>query len=314
MILFKKQIKKALGGLSGTPLIRLLNSEFNRYTGQRGLLKYSDEAFIHKKFQEKFGYPLNLAEPQTLNEKLQWLKLYYRDAEMLRCADKYLVRDFVRSKGLGHILNELHGVYESAAEIDYSSLPSEFIIKATHGSGFNILCRDRDTFKYPLWNMLLESWLSQSLYAYGREWVYLHNKPRIIIEKLMKPKQGKLLDYKFWCIGGELQFIQVSKYENGLKINLYDPEWRLMPEKYAFQNFSGKLEKPARFEDMKAMALKLSESFPFSRIDLYYFDNIVYFGEITFFPSSGFKKFMPHAFDRELGSRLRLPSPNHNPE
>ena len=305
----KDRIKERLKFLKRNPYLLLLLSEKNRLIGKWLLKKYSDEEFVKHYYKKAFKVDLNLENPKSFNEKLQWLKLYYRNPEMAICADKYEAQKYIKDKELGHILNLQLAVYENTNDINIKELPDKFVLKASHGSGWNIICKDKNQFRWYGWKKLMNSWLKQNLYIYGREWVYNEMKPRIICEKYLETKNGELFDYKFFCLNGNVEFIQVTDNdENSAKINLYTIEWNLMKEKYAYSGSPKDIQKPKQLDEMIKIAKILSEPFPFARIDLYDVNKKIIFGEITFFPSSGFKGFEPKEFGLELGKRLKLPS------
>ncbi|NTW98361.1 MAG: hypothetical protein HGB35_00180 [Geobacteraceae bacterium] len=307
------KLKDNLKFLKKNPYIQLLISKKNRIIGS--LLKrwYSDEEYIRRRYNKAFGRELDLNNPKAFNEKLQWLKLYYRDPEMAICADKYEVRKYLSDKGFKGILNTVYAVYEKAGDIDFNKLPKRFVLKATHGSGWNIICENNSEFSWPCWRRVLNSWLNQNLYVYGREWVYKDMKPRILCEKYLEIEDGELFDYKFFCLNGKVEFIQATDNDKKTaRINLYDIDWNLMKEKYAFIGSPKNIPRPAMLEQMIEIAENLSKPFPFARIDLYDVNGGIVFGEMTFFPSSGFKGFYPEKFDLELGEKLLLPKMGSN--
>ena len=293
------------------PYIRLLISKKNWFLGGWFLGRYGDKEYIVRLYKKAFGREPNLDHPKTFNEKLQWLKLYYRDPDMAICADKYEVRSYLNDKGFGDILNTVYEVYANADDIDFSKLPESFVLKASHGSGWNIICENKSKYSWSGWRRVMNSWLDQNLYIYGREWVYKDMKPRIICEKFLEINDGELFDYKFFCINGKVEFIQATDNDKKTaRINLYDINWNLMKQKYAFVGSPKRIPRPAKLDQMVEVAKTLSEPFPFARIDLYDVNGNIVFGEITFFPSSGFKGFDPEEFDLDLGRKLDLPESN----
>lgn len=305
---FTEKVKYRMRFIKKYAYIRLLISEKNRIMGEVSLKRYSDEEYVKKLFLRAFNKELDLINPKTFNEKLQWIKLNYKNPEMAICADKYEVREYLTERGYAYLLNDIFGVYETVDEIDLNQLPEKFVLKASHGSGWNIICEDKSSINWNAWIKVMSSWMKQNLYVYGREWVYKDIKPRIICEKYLDVKDGELFDYKFFCINGHVEFVQVTDNdEKSKRINLYDRQWSLMKEKYAFIGSPKIIPKPMRFDQMLEIAEALSKPFPFARIDLYDIDGEIVFGEITFFPSSGFKHFEPEGFDLELGNKLHLP-------
>lgn len=303
------KLKDKFKFIKGNPYVQLLISERNWINGKRNLRKYDDEAYIKKLFKKAFGYSLDLKNPQTFNEKLQWLKLYYRNSLMAVCADKSEVRKYLTEIGYGSLLNEVYGIYEKFEDIDFDLLPNQFVLKVSHGSGWNIVCKNKSDILWKGWSNVVASWLKQNLYVYGREWVYKDMKPRILCEKFLEIEKGELFDYKFFCLNGRVEFIQVTDNDpKTSRINLYDVEWNLMKEKYAFVGSPKQIPRPSNLLKMIEIAKTLSNPFPFARIDLYDVNGNVVFGEITFFPSSGFKGFEPKEYDLVLGNKLIMPN------
>ncbi|MEK5066209.1 ATP-grasp fold amidoligase family protein [Cytobacillus sp. FSL R5-0596] len=267
---------------------------------------------LKKLFFKRLGYHLNLDEPKTFNEKLQWLKLNWKNPLIPICVDKLTVRDYVKQKGLGHTLNELIGVYENIKEIDFNKLPEKFVLKATHGSGWNIVCNDKKGIDWKTSKRKLKRWMNDNYYYHGYEWVYKEIKPRIISEKFLEDKKhDELLDYKFMCFNGEVKCLFICSGRNkeeGLKVDFYDVDWNLMPFYRKYPNSGKKIPKPEGFNMMIEYAKLLSEPFPFVRVDFYEVNGKIYFGELTFFPGSGLEFFSPESYDNLLGSWIELPS------
>ncbi len=276
-----------------------------------------DKTAIEAEFREVFGRELDLANPAKLSEKLQWIKLYDRNPLMVQCSDKYAVREYVRQKGFGHILNELYGVYESAGEIDFAALPDSYVLKATHGSGWNVLVkdgavtigtrtRDRKTAR-----SRLKKWLRKSQYLRYREWCYKDIQPRIVCEKYLETGggSGSLADYKIYCFHGEPKMIQVvvDRPANPQEA-FYDIHWRRL-DLVSVINLpcQREMEAPACLKEMLEIAAALSGEFLYVRVDLYDLNGNLVFGEMTFYPSYGFLKFTPARYDSEFGKLLKLP-------
>lgn len=271
--------------------------------------KYSDREFVEWFYEKKIGEKPNLDNPKKLTEKLQWLKLNYRNPIIPICSDKYEAKGYIKEldiPGLNIIPNL--AVYNSADELDVNKLPDEFIIKATHGSGWNVICRDKSKIDWKNKKKVMNTWLSENLYIYGREWNYKEQTPRLIVEPLMDTKP--LVDYKFICCNGKCKAMQVN-HDIGDKhyVDYYDGEWNLFPDMNCGVALnSGKpVEKPEQFEEMKEIAEKLAKPFPFVRVDLYNIKGKIYFGEMTFFPGSGFWKITPEKYDKMFGDWIELP-------
>ncbi|MDY2720462.1 MAG: ATP-grasp fold amidoligase family protein [Candidatus Faecousia sp.] len=283
----------------------LFINRYHEYTNRANLKKYTDEEQIRRWYYKKSGgrYP-DLENPKTFSEKQQWYKLHHHDPLMEQCADKYDVRQYVTGCGYGELLNEIHGVYESADDIDPDKLPDKCVIKAAHGSGFNLIVRDKSQVNWRIWKKIMASWLRQDIYWSGREWVYKNLKRRLIVEKYLEDATGGLLDYKFFCFNGQPRFMQleVGRYTTHNTRNFYDMDWNLMPfGKEMEHDPNVVVEKPETFEQMKQIASDLCKPFSFVRVDLYSVNCKVYFGELTFFPAGGAPDLKPPEYDRIIG-------------
>lgn len=295
-----KKIKKNV-------LVLLIWNEVRRIRGNILYKKVSDEEFVKELYFKAFNKELNLINPKAFNEKLNWLKINYCNEDAVKCADKFEVRKYLENKNMKWLLNELIDVYESVDEININKLPKRFVLKATHGSGWNLIVKDKDKVNWFLWKIIMKSWLKQNFYYYGREKIYENIKPRIICEKYLEDKNGELLDYKLYCFNGKVKFIQVDvdRFTNHTA-NYYDREWKLMDIKYA-DEFSGRnINKPYNFEKMLEVSEELSKEFPHVRVDFYEVDKKLYFGELTFFTASGTGKLEPEEYEYEIGSWLKL--------
>ena len=259
------------------------------------------------------GTPLHLDAPQTFNEKLQWLKLYDRKPEYTMMVDKYRVREYIAQKIGAEYLIPLLGVWDSPDEIDFAALPEQFVLKCNHNSGLGMcICKDKSTLDLRKVRRELRKGLRQDYYLPGREWPYKDVPRKIIAEKYMSDGSGSdLRDYKFYCFNGEPRFCQViSNRSTKETIDFFDMDWN-------FQDFTGfafpgfphsetEIMQPRTFCRMQQMARILSNSIPFVRIDFYEVNRKAYFGEITFFPASGFGEFSPDKWNYTLGNWLQL--------
>src|SRR5699024_3454592 len=275
---------------------------------------FTIEEVIRKRFKWTVKRNVDLKNPQLFSEKLQWLKLNWDNPIAKKCADKYEVRKIVEDIIGSEYLNDLYGVYDSVDEINLEKLPNSFVLKATHGSDSNIICRDK---KEKNWNKeyrKMKKWFNRNIYWITGEWVYKDIKPRIISERYLENENSKeLYDYKFYCFNGTPMYCQVIKERNtGSTIDFFDTEWNHM-------EFTGlkkrpqskyKIKKPQKYNEMLELAKKLSNSFPFVRVDFYYVNNKIYFGELTFFPKSGFGEFNPPEWNEKLGNLIELPEKN----
>ncbi len=272
---------------------------------------FDDEKMIRHIYKKRFGKEPNLKGPQSFAEKIQWLKLNWYDELAVQCADKYLVREYIKKTIGEEYLNDLLGVYENIDEIDYASLPDQFVLKGTHGSHFNIICPDKSKLDWNKEKAKLRRWSSINYYWQNREWVYRDLKPRFIVEKYLDDKSGSsLTDYKFYCFNGKPEFCQVIKNRGkNESIDFYDLNWKHLPftglRRIPFAD--SKIQKPVGYEEMVQLAKKLSAPFPFVRADFYNIDGKILFGELTFFPQSGLGEFTPIEYDKEISNRLVLP-------
>ncbi len=269
----------------------------------------ADEKAVRRYFKRVSGRELDLDNLQTFSEKLQWLKLNDKDPLKEQCADKYDVRQYVESCGYGHLLNDVYGVWSRVGDIDIDALPGQFVLKGAHGSGFNLIVKDKKAINWTAWKLVMRSWLRQDISWSGREWVYKNLKRRIIAEKYLEDSFGELRDYKFFCFNGKPAFMQleVGRGTAHNTRNFYDMDWQLMPfGKELPHNPDIKVERPAMFEEMKTIAERLSQPFKYVRVDLYQVFDKVYFGELTFFPAGGAPDFVPAEYDRIVGDMLQL--------
>lgn len=270
-----------------------------------------DQLIIKLQYWIKMGRKLNLKNPQRYSEKLQWYKLYYRTPLMTQCTDKYSVRKYIKSKGLESILNKLYAVYDSVDEIKFDLLPQKFVMKTTNGSGANIFCEDKSQFSLDDAKQSLDDWIRRDNYSYGREWSYKGVVPRIIVEEYLEDKNNPfdgINDYKFICFNGEAKYIvlDVDRYIEH-KRNIYDTDWNYIDVSTDHPNFGDCVPKPDGLDEMLRVANMLAEDFPCVRVDLYWVNGKVYFGELTFYPWTGYVQFEPDEFDFILGEKFILP-------
>ena len=271
-----------------------------------------DKLYLKLLYKRRIGKALNLKNPQTFNEKLQWLKLYNKKTEYTAMVDKYEVKKYVADKiGREYIIPSL-GVWDRFDDIDFDSLPDRFVLKCTHDSGGIVICKNKATFDKNAARALLEKHLAASFYHFGREWPYKNVKPRIIAEQFMEETDGTdLKDYKFFCFNGEPKMILVCAERfagGGLRENFYDVNWTLMPvQRPKNPNTDYAIDKPLKLSEMLKLSGILAKDIPFARIDFYEINGKIYFGEITFFPASGFENFVPDEWDYTFGSWIQLP-------
>lgn len=271
--------------------------------------KLSDKELIQIKYKEFLAKDVDLEVPKLFTEKIQWLKLNDRRDLYTLCADKYLVRNYVEEKIGSKYLIPLIFTTENYKDINQDELPDySVIVKTTHDSGGTFIIQDKKTFDFKRLQKKLVQRLKNNFYYVNREWEYKNIKPRIIVEKLLKDNSGnkQLNDYKIYCFHGKPMFIQTI-FDRGVetKEDWYDIDWNLL-DVYYFSPIKKHVEKPQVLEELLSVAEKLSQEFPYVRVDLYVANNQIYFGELTFRPYGGFMKFVPESFDIELGNYLNL--------
>lgn len=273
-----------------------------------------DKQYLKWRFRLEMGYPLNLNNPKTFCERIQWLKLYNRKPEYTQMVDKYAVKKFVANIiGEEYIIPTL-GVWDRFEDIDFDKLPNQFVLKTTHGGGNTgvVICKDKSKLDIDKARTKLNQSLKQCIYKNLKEWPYKDVERRIIAEEYLECiGNTDLVDYKFYCFNGQPLYCQVIKDRNSKEtIDFFDQEWNhqvfygLNPK--AIQS-SYPIDRPINYDKMVEVASKLSHNIPFARVDLYNIGGKIHFGEITFFPASGYGVFTPSEWDRKLGHLIKLP-------
>lgn len=284
------------------------------------LLRFIPDSLMLKiQYRIKMGRVLNFQSTQRYSEKIQLYKMYYRNPLLGVCVDKYKVREYVKSKGLNKILNNIYGVYDDANDIDFLSLHSKFVIKTTDGGGGDnvLICTNKEELDIHKTVLLVNSWLNKKNINAGREWAYTQiEKSRIIIEEYLEnpihPKEG-IQDYKFFCFSGKpfMVCVDSNRFIQHQR-NIYDINWNKLNISFNDYPFSSApCKKPKNYDQMLYIVKLLSEDFPHVRVDLYNVDGKIYFGELTFYPSSGYCFFSPDSFDFELGKQFDISSFYH---
>lgn len=270
-----------------------------------------DSLYLKLIFRLKVGYRLNLKNPRNFNEKLQWLKLNYRNPNLPMMVDKYEAKIYVGSRiGEEHIIPTL-GVWLRFDEIDFDKLPDQFVLKTTHDQGGVVICNNKQEFDVAKAKAKLEKHLKRDLSILSREWPYRKVTPKIIAEKYMVDETTKeLRDYKFFCFNGKPELLYIaSNRQNkseGVKFDYFDLEFRRLDISQAYARNQSVLNKPVTFDKMIQFSRILSENLPHVRVDFYEINNQLYFGELTFFHHSGLVPFQPKAWDRKLGDLINL--------
>ncbi len=272
----------------------------------------SDSLYLRIYYFLYTGRALNLYNPTRFGEKIQWLKLYNSSDVCSIMVDKYLVRQYVESKVGAEYLIPMIGIYDRWEDIDFDKLPNQFVIKTTHDSGGVVICQDKKTFDFANAESIIKKSFNFNFFWQGRERPYKNVRPRIIIEKFMKDDESNdLKDYKIWCFNGEPYIIQVDSQRYVYhRRNIYDVNWNKMPIRMWYPPKEEIDKKPCQLDIMLDFAKKMSQGFPFLRVDVYDVNNKIYFGELTFHPAGGVQPISPDEWDIKLGEKLLLPDRN----
>ena len=270
-----------------------------------------DERFVKKIFRNTLGYELNLENPVTYNEKLQWLKLYDRNPEYTKMVDKNAVKKYVSNKiGEEYIIPTL-GVWNDFDEIDFSKLPNQFVLKCTHDSGGLVICRDKNKLNLKKAKKKINKSLKRDYYKIWREWPYKDVPHQIIAEKYMVDESGyELKDYKFFVMDGVVRALFVAsdrQAKSGVCFDFYDRDFKHLPIVNGHPNAEKLIQKPQNFDEMVKLAEILAKDAPQMRVDFYNVNGKIYFGEITFFHFGGIVPFEPAEWDKKFGEWITLP-------
>lgn len=286
------------------------------FLSNRGFFnRMSDETYLKLRYNCIMGKKLNLDNPVTYNEKLQWLKLYDRKPEYTKMVDKYEAKKYVANIiGEEYIIPTL-GVWDNVNDIDFDTLPNQFVLKCTHDSGGLVICKDKAELDIENAKNTLNHFLNRNFYSVHREWPYKDVKPRIIAEKYMEDEsKTDLKDYKFFCFNGEPKLLYISEGlsdHSTAKISFADMDYNIAEfKRNDFKPFYELPKKPVNFEKMKELAKVLSKDRAFIRVDFYEIHKKIFFGELTFFPCSGYLPFDPKEYDKVLGDWITLPNKN----
>ncbi len=269
------------------------------------------EEIIKEQFSNALGYELNLENPRTFNEKLQWLKLYYHDPLMTKCADKYLVREFIKETIGEEYLIPLIGVWDRVEDIDFDSLPNQFVLKVNWGSGQNIIVKDKTKLDIEEVKNKLSLWLlpTSNHYYYSYEWCYKNIEPKIICEEYIEQMDGNLFDYKFHCFNGVPRHIGVFLYRNtpNFRSCYYNVNWQKEDYQFGYKKYDDEIMKPNKLYDMINISKILSNYFINVRVDFFEVENKLYVGELTLYDGAGLDKFFNIEQDYKFGELLTLP-------
>ncbi len=268
-----------------------------------------DKIYLAYRYKKRMGRKMNLDPPVTYNEKLNWIKLYDRNPQYTKLADKLAVREYVKDRIGGEYLVPLLGVWDKAEDIDFAKLPEQFVLKCTHDSESAVVCKDKSTLNTGEVRKQLSKALGINFYYYNREWMY-KNVPRKIIaeEYLEDPVDKELRDFKFFCFDGvpKAMFIATGRGIHETKFDFYDMEFNHLDFTQYYPNSDKPVRKPESFELMKELSAKLSRGLRHVRVDFYEVSRRVYFGEITFIHHGGNTPFVPEKWDYIFGEWLRI--------
>lgn len=269
-----------------------------------------DKLYIELKYFYRFHKFPNLKDPKTYNEKLQWLKLYDRKPIYTTMADKYEAKKYVSNIiGEQYIVKTL-GVWNKFEEIDFNTLPNQFVLKCTHDSGGLVICKDKTNFDINKAKQIINNSLNTNYFYHSREWPYKDIKPRIIAEEYIENEEGQLPDYKFFSFDGVTKALYVAtdrQSNEETKFDFYDEHFNHLDLVNSHPNSTKPNKKPKHFEEMIELANKLSKGYPHIRVDFYEVKDKVCFGELTFYHMSGFQPFKPEKWDYIFGEWLKLP-------
>ena len=269
-----------------------------------------DEMYLKKVFRLKVGYELDLDNPQSFNEKIQWLKIHDRNASYKTIVDKADAKAWVESRiGKQYVIPTLK-VCDNVEEVDYSSLPNQFVLKCTHDSGGVAICKDKANFDFIAAKRKIEKSLKTNFFWVGREWPYKEIEPRIIVEEYLRSSESEIVDYKFMCFNGSPRcvFTCTGRSTGDLRVDFFDLSWNHLPFERHYKNAQTIPDAPSALREMIDLSAALSKGIPFVRVDFYEIEGRPYFGEMTLYPGSGFEEFTPREWDYELGGWLTLPS------
>lgn len=279
------------------------------YLSRYGFYKWmEDEKYLKKKYYLSMGKNLNLENPKTFNEKLQWLKLNDRKDIYTIMADKYEAKRYVADIIGKKYIIPTFGIYDRFDDINFDELPDSFVIKCTHNSGGLVICRDKTNFDKKSAKKRINKALRRNYYYRAREWPYKNIKPRIIVEKYIKDEMSDdLMDYKFMCFNGKPKYVYITVKNDNIFENYYDINFRPIDINHGFPRSEMKFKKPELFAEMKEIAKKLSKDTSFLRVDLHYTNGKILFGEMTFYDWAGFRPFSHEGmWDKKLGDLLIL--------
>lgn len=267
----------------------------------------SDDLYIKLEYKIKTKKSIDLVNPVSFNEKINWLKINNRTNLITKCADKYKVRDYVTKEVGEEILIPLLWVGTEPKKIPFKKLPKSFVIKTNHACATNIIVKDKALINEDRIIKELTKFLKIDYWFSGRQWAYKNIERKIIIEEYIGDINAIPKDYKFFVFNGKAKFVEID-YDRYIKHkrDFYNMKWEKMPLEFSYPNSNYTEKKPLVLEKAKEYAERLGKNFPFSRVDLYIIEDKIYFGEITFYPEGGYGKFYPENLDIKYGGYLDI--------
>lgn len=293
-------------------LMKLIHVIMGKYKLHRQMKKSREniEAAVCDIYYHTFGVKLNLNNPQTINEKLQYLKLndYYENDLITKCVDKVKVKEYIQTLDIGVKCAKTLGIYNNGKEIEWETLPDRMAIKCNHGSGYNVICLDKHKLNIKKTVKKLNKWMKEDFWTFFAEPQYKMVDKKILIEEYL---DGGKHTYKFYCFNGIPKVAYVSSDgEDGEKdkyVDYFDMDWkRLNVALEEHLHWPGEIKKPDNFEEMKNKAELVAKQFKFVRVDLYSIGDEIYLSELTFIPTGGYMKLSPEGVDYEWGKWLTL--------
>lgn len=310
-----KQKIKSIIKKSGLISFYYAKQQHFRSLYQALLLRLSPVLFIKNRYRGFYGKEVNFEQPQTFDEKLLWLMLFWKHPLKTYCGDKFTMRQYVQEHGLGHILPELLGVYENVEEIKFDELPAKFALKCTHGCGYNIICNDKDGLDKSAARKQLDQWMKIDFSRKFGELHYASMKPRIISERFLDDLEREIpIDYKLYCFSGKVHCTLIvqgrGKPGQPALFDYYDRDWKVkLPYSHSTIKGNRVVSKPEAYDEMLAAAEILSKPFPFVRMDFYSIEGKAILGEMTFTPSGCIDRGYTELCQLMLGSLIELPQP-----
>lgn len=273
----------------------------------RIVMKRGNLYYINYKYKRLFGSDADLESPKTFAEKIQWLKLNDHNPKIVEYADKYAVREHIKNTIGEEYLIPLIASWESAEEIDFDLLPNSFVIKPNNSSGRVLICKDKRMLDYKKAYKKIKKWEKENLTEATGEWFYEKIPFKIVCEEFL---EDDISDYKMYFADGQFICTQLiaGRHSHNKTFTYYDENWnKLDIVRYGMPKSSEPQEKPEKYEEMLTVATKLAEDFNFMRVDLYYVNNRIYFGELSFYPNNGFVRYQTDEMDEFFSSKIHLP-------